>query len=213
MDHGSVSRRSGTALALVIVASIAAMMVLAPPVWPLAQLGMLVPAALLVWRVPALRPLGASVAKGRTHPGLIALVGLSSGIALSAWAWLTKPDLSGAMAMVPEVPTVLLVAGAVGFAIVNATLEEIAFRGLLQSALASALRSMPAAIVLQAVAFGVAHLHGVPNGPLGAVMAGTWALVLGWVRERSDGLLTPILGHIAADLVIFGLLASGAAAS
>lgn len=175
--------------------------------WPIAQLVMLVPAALIVLAFPGLRPL-ASSRRGAVQPGLIVLTGATSAMALLVWVRLAAPDLASATAMVPDLPLYALLPGALVFALVNATLEEVVFRGLLQSALNAALRSTSAAVVLQALAFGAAHYHGVPNGPLGATMAGTWALILGWARTRSGGLRTPILGHIVADLVIFGMLLS-----
>lgn len=191
-----------------VLASIGVGMYAMPPIWPLSQLAMLAPAAIAIAFVPRLRPL-TGWARGEVRLGLVLLVAVSSAAALVAWVLVAQPDLQRAMAMIPEAPLVLLVLGAVGFAIVNATLEELAFRGILQSSLAEATGSMPLAIVFQAVAFGLAHLHGVPNGWLGVAMAGTWALVLGWVRVRSRGLVTPILGHVVADLVIFALLSTG----
>ena len=65
---------------------------------------------------------------------------------------------------------------------------------------------LPAAVVLQALAFGVLHLHGVPNGPVGMVMAGVWGLLLGVLRLRSRGLLAPYVTHIAADATIVVLM-------
>lgn len=209
-EPGSVAvvRRMAACLAVLVLVSIGVGMFAMPPIWPLSQLAMLAPAAIAIAFVPRLRPLTAWT-RGEVRMGLVLLVAVSSAAALVTWVRLAEPNLERAMAMVPEAPLVLLVLGAVGFAIVNATLEELAFRGVLQTSLAEATGSMPLAIVLQAIAFGLAHLHGVPNGWLGVAMAGTWALVLGWVRVRSRGLVTPILGHVVADLVIFALLSTG----
>lgn len=204
----AVVRRLAASLAVLVLLSIGVGMYAVPPIWPLSQLAMLAPAALAIAFVPRLRPL-TGWSRGEIRIGLVLLVAVSSAAALVTWVLTAHPDLEQAMAMVPEASPMLLVLGAVGFAIVNATLEELAFRGVLQSSLTKATGSMPLAIVIQAVAFGLAHLHGVPNGWLGVAMAGTWALVLGWVRVRSRGLVTPILGHIVADLVIFALLSLG----
>lgn len=206
-EPGSVAvlRRLAACLAVLVLASIGVGIYAVPPIWPLSQLAMLAPAALAIAFVPRLRPL-TGWARGEARVGLVLLVAVSSAAALVTWVLAAHPDLERATAMVPHASLMLLVPGAVGFAIVNATLEELAFRGVLQSSLAEATGSMPLAIVVQAIAFGLAHLHGVPNGWLGVAMAGTWALVLGWVRVRSRGLVTPILGHIVADLVIFALL-------
>ncbi|MCY7401568.1 MAG: CPBP family intramembrane metalloprotease [Nocardioides sp.] len=62
------------------------------------------------------------------------------------------------------------------------------------------------AVVLQAVAFGALHLHGVPSGPVGIVMAGAWGLLLGVMRVRSRGLLAPYVTHLAADATIVLLM-------
>ena len=204
-DSDAMPRWIATALVALVGASIALAMVAVPPIWPLSQLVMLLPAALLVGVVPRLRPL-AGWARGVVQPGLVVLIAGSSAVALTVWASIAAPDLEQAIGMVPDLPGALLLLGALGFSIVNASLEELAFRGFLQSSVAAATGSTRLAIVVQAIAFGLAHLHGVPNGWLGVAMAGTWALVLGWARVRSGGLLTPLLGHVVADLVIFALL-------
>ncbi|MCB9754201.1 MAG: CPBP family intramembrane metalloprotease [Myxococcales bacterium] len=109
--------------------------------------------------------------------------------------------------MLPAWSPTLLILAALGFAIVNAALEELLFRGLVQGALERLLGPGWAALLLQAALFGVAHWGGFPSGPLGVLMAGSWALLLGWARRRGGGLLTPTLAHVVADLVIFASLA------
>ncbi len=98
-------------------------------------------------------------------------------------------------------PWALIVLGGVAFSLVNAAVEEVVFRGVLLSAL-SAVLGVTAAVVLQAVAFGVLHLNGVPSGPAGMAMAGAWGLLLGVMRVRSRGLLAPYVTHVAADATI-----------
>ena len=61
-------------------------------------------------------------------------------------------------------------------------------------------------VVLQAVLFGLLHYRGVPSGPVGVVMAGGWGFLLGWLRRHTGGLVTPLAAHVAADVVIFGIL-------
>ncbi len=95
----------------------------------------------------------------------------------------------------------IIVLAGVAFSLLNAAVEEVVFRGVLMSALLQVLGA-PTAVVLQAVAFGVLHLHGVPDGPVGMVMAGAWGLLLGVLRLRSRGLLAPYVTHIAADATI-----------
>lgn len=98
-----------------------------------------------------------------------------------------------------------IVLAGVGFSLLNAAVEEIVFRGVLLSALTDVL-GVSVAVVLQAVAFGVLHLHGVPSGRVGIAMAGAWGLLLGVMRIRSRGLLAPYVTHIAADATIVLLM-------
>lgn len=94
-----------------------------------------------------------------------------------------------------------IVGAGVGFSLLNAAVEEIVFRGVLLSALTDVL-GVEVAVVLQAVAFGVLHLHGVPSGAVRMIMAGAWGLLLGVMRVRGRGLLAPYVTHIAADATI-----------
>ncbi|MFF3128787.1 hypothetical protein ACFVRD_42595 [Streptomyces sp. NPDC057908] len=55
---------------------------------------------------------------------------------------------------------------------------------------------------MQAVLFGSANDAGFPSGPIGMVMAGGWALVLGIMRLRSGGILIPYIVRVAANAVI-----------
>ena len=102
-------------------------------------------------------------------------------------------------------PLWLLVVAGVGFSLVNAAVEEAIFRGVLQTALERVSGPM-VAIVVQAVAFGVLHVVGVPTGIVGAVMAGGWGILLGLMRWRTGGLLAPYVAHVAADVTIFWIL-------
>jgi membrane protease YdiL (CAAX protease family) len=58
------------------------------------------------------------------------------------------------------------------------------------------------AILVQAAAFGFAHLHGFPSGWVGALLAGGWGLLLGVLRHTSRGMAALYLAHIAADCTI-----------
>ena len=98
----------------------------------------------------------------------------------------------------------ILVAG-VGFALVNAAVEEAIFRGVLQTSLDRLVGPL-VAIVIQAGAFGLLHVVGIPTGWVGAVMAGTWGALLGVLRYRTQGMLAPYLAHVAADLTIVGIM-------
>ena len=50
--------------------------------------------------------------------------------------------------------------------------------------------------------FGLQHAWGFPRGPVGVVLAGGWAVMLGLLRRHSGGLLSPILAHVVADATI-----------
>ncbi len=178
-----------------------------PPIWPLAQLAFGLPALMAVFTFAALRSGRAWLARGRFDGTPIAVMAGVSVFGLVAWTLLLRPDLSTQMAFVPQWPVWLLLVGLVGFSVVNALIEEIVFRGLLQGALESMLGPGALSILLPAVLFGTCHWHGFPSGPVGALLAGSWGVLLGWARRRSGGLLTPLLAHIVADATIFAILA------
>ena len=131
-----------------------------------------------------------------------------SAVALLAWYTIVRPDLSDiARTFVPPWPVWLLVPGAILFAVVNAALEEAAYRGVVLEALEMALGPGAAAVALQAVAFGALHFHGgFPRGALGVGLAFVYGLVLGWLRQKAGGLLAPWVTHVLTDLVIASIM-------
>jgi membrane protease YdiL (CAAX protease family) len=91
------------------------------------------------------------------------------------------------------------------FALANAGMEEIAYRGALLRWLTPVTGSATA-LALQAIVFGLAH--GVGTDFIGSplpVMAATAAagLVLGALALRSGSLLLPIAIHLALDIPVF----------
>ena len=102
-------------------------------------------------------------------------------------------------------PLWLLALGGAGFSLLNAAVEEAIFRGVLQTAM-QRVSGPTIAITVQAAAFGALHVTGIPNGIVGAVMAGSWGLLLGVMRWRTQGLLAPYAAHVAADATIFLML-------
>jgi uncharacterized protein len=97
-----------------------------------------------------------------------------------------------------------LLVGAV-FAVVNAVMEEVIFRGILYDAVEGQW-GWRVAVVVTAVVFGFGHLDGYPPGRLGAVLAGVYGLMLGGLRHRTSGLLLPTLAHVAADATIYSIV-------
>lgn len=126
-------------------------------------------------------------------------------VALGLWLRLAHPDVSDLVRAVPNLPLPLLAAGGAAFALINAALEEVIWRGVFQSRLAELFGS-PWAIAIQAASFGITHAHGFPRGLVGVVLAGVWGGMLGLLRQRAGGLLAPVLAHIVADATIATIL-------
>jgi len=144
--------------------------------------------------------------RGRLPAWATLAVGGVTPLGLLGWLAVARPDLSGVVqAYVPSLPLATLILGGAVVAVVNATLEEIVWRGVFQ-------RGLEVAIGVQAASFGVAHAHGVPSGWLGVVLAGAWAVLLGLLRRASGGLLARIVAHFVADATIAVIvLGSGSA--
>jgi uncharacterized protein len=179
----------------------AALMVLFPTglVWqPLMALalGLL---ALVAWRVPEAR---VKLARGSV-PWLPTLAAAAvTPLGLVGWVAVLHPDLRDVtQRYVPDLPLALLLVGGLLFAIVNATLEELIWRGVFQDGLERVTRP-GAAVAIQAISFGVMHAHGVPRGAVGVVLVGVWGVMLGLLRRHAKGLLAPVLAHFVADSVI-----------
>lgn len=138
---------------------------------------------------------------------MFVFVALSASALLGWWA-LFDPDLSDAVSRLPEVHAAVLVLAGLVFACLNALGEEAVWRGLGINALqASGITATPA-LVLQAVSFGLVHIHGFPRGWVGVGLASIYGLMMGLLRIRSRGLLVPWVAHVFADLVIFAVLAA-----
>ena len=105
---------------------------------------------------------------------------------------------------VGDLPLAVLVIGGAGFVVINAVAEEIAYRGFAYEAAMEVLPSS-AAVALQGVAFGAAHIAGFPAGLVGVGLATTYGITLGALRFMTDGMRPPILVHIAADATIVAL--------
>jgi len=131
--------------------------------------------AVVVRRVAWLHGVAAWLRRGALNGGLLVLAGGSaaiSGGALLAWHEIARPDLQDLVrTFVPDFPIWLLVPGALAFALLNAAIEEAAYRGVVLAALDVALGPGVAAIVLQAMAFGALHVHGFPRGAAGVGLA------------------------------------------
>jgi membrane protease YdiL (CAAX protease family) len=123
-------------------------------------------------------------------------------VAFHAWAC---PDVTALAGKLPVAAFGNLLVAGLCFSVVNASLEEVVFRGVLWGAIAGEWGRM-VALVVTSVLFGFVHLSGYPPGPLGAVLAGTYGLVLGLLRWWAGGLGLALGCHVCADATIFGLL-------
>jgi membrane protease YdiL (CAAX protease family) len=127
-----------------------------------------------------------------------------SGAMLLLWYITARPDLADLVrTFIPDWPLWLLVPAAFVFAVVNAAVEEAAYRGVVLGALETARLTAATALVLQAVAFAALHFRaGFPRGLVGVGLTFVYGLVLGELRRRAGGLIAPFITHVLTDLVI-----------
>jgi membrane protease YdiL (CAAX protease family) len=90
------------------------------------------------------------------------------------------------------------------FASINATVQELVFRGVLFDSLES-IWGRWVAILVSAFVFGIGHLPTMKSSILGAGFASLamdFGVALGFLRAWSGGLALPIIVHVAADATI-----------
>ena len=134
----------------------------------------------------------------------VVIVLLTSGVLLGYYTQ-TQPDLRGIRAALPvEALGGVIMAGVV-ITIVNATLEELIFRGVLFDALQSQW-GVWFTLIASSVLFGLGHLEGFPSGPVGACLAASFGFVMGVLRLWTGGLALPIIAHMGADATIYAIL-------
>jgi len=100
----------------------------------------------------------------------------------------------------------LLIVGGLIFSMVNAAVEEGAYRGVIMHALDTSLGPGFAALLLQALAFGAVHIGGFPRGWLGVGLACIYGLFMGFIRQRAGGMFAPWIAHVFTDVVIAGIV-------
>jgi uncharacterized protein len=129
-----------------------------------------------------------------------------SSVGLVLWFLWGQADLNRQLALIPNWSFILLIAGGAIFALTNAAIEEIVYRGVLMQGLDTVFGSGKFSVLLQAIPFGLLHLNGTPSGWLGVSMAGVYGLLLGSIKRRSQGMLAPFMTHVFADITIFSML-------
>lgn len=119
-------------------------------------------------------------------------------------AAMTGTPLSSLPGVLPWLPVILL------FAVLNAFGEEFVYRAAPLSQLGEVVGPRQA-IWLTAVWFGLGHFYGgIPNGPVGALLAGGIALLYGKAMTETRGIVLPTLMHMLTDVAIYIFLALAA---
>lgn len=109
-----------------------------------------------------------------------------------------------------DVTMVGAIAPALLFAVANGSMEELAYRGALLGWSARVI-GVPAAVVGQAVVFGLAHSGSDVSGSPLLLMAalGLCGLIAGVIAVRTRSLLLPMAVHIGLDIPIYFAFACG----
>ena len=178
-------------------------------IWPMLWLVPLIGYAAIVASVPPLRTTFRKWRVGQFSTSTVAatiIIAIASCGTLVAFDTYAHPDVSAYAHFLPVAALGGVVTAGIVFSIFNATFEELVFRGILFDSIESQW-GVRTAIVTTALLFGYCHMHGYPPGPIGAVLAGIYAICLGWLRVITRGLALPILAHIAADATIYIILA------
>jgi membrane protease YdiL (CAAX protease family) len=165
--------------------------------------------ALATAAIPALRQSRPRLRPGRINARAGALtlaIALLSLAVLTSYQRLVHPDVARLAERLPLAGPGGLLACGFYFSIVNATLEELIFRGILFEAIRAEWGRL-AALAATGALFGFGHLHGYPPGWFGAILAGAYGLLLGCLRLQSGGLLLPFAAHVVADATIFAIVA------
>jgi membrane protease YdiL (CAAX protease family) len=177
--------------------------------WPLPAAVAVVVAWVLARRQPRAKLWRSWLRRGHHTPEtvwLLLAVVVGTGFALVGWQRMFDGQLPDAYRDVAAGHSVwlILIAGS-AFAVLNAAVEEAIFRGVFQTSLQASI-GPTGAILIQAAAFALLHVVGIPTGLIGALMAGSWGILLGVLRCRTRGILAPYLAHVAADLTIVAIM-------
>lgn len=165
-------------------------------------------AAALVATVVACRTYGGAATawlrRGQFDRSVVALSVLTivaTSVVLYGWSVWADPDGGPYLESLRENPVLVSLLGILAFSLVNSVCEELLYRGIVQYALTVYFGAV-AAVVIQALAFGVLHSSGFPSGLSGIALASIYGAFLGLLRHRSRGLLAPYVVHVCADITI-----------
>jgi len=133
---------------------------------------------------------------------LLITIVISAGI-LVLWYLITLPDLNPMVTSLKDKSKIVIIISIIGFAIINAIVEESIFDGICYRAMEENFKIPIIFIGLQALSYSVSHFHGIPNGYIGILLSFIYGgLMLGGLRYLSKGLVFPVIAHIFADLTI-----------
>jgi hypothetical protein len=133
---------------------------------------------------------------------LLITIFISSGI-LILWYFRFLPDLSPMVVSLKDKPTIIIALSIIGFAIVNAIVEESIFDGICYRAMEENFKIPFIFIGLQALSYSITHFRGIPSGYIGILLSFIYGgIMLGGLRYFTKGLLFPVIAHIFADLTI-----------
>lgn len=173
-------------------------------VWPIPQLIGLGIAALALRRLRIAPPVWLQRGTPDQRALILAIVSVPlTTVALVTFIASGRTDLETATEGLSSLPLWVVPLAGIGFVLANPTVEEVLFRGALQTVVAERTGNVTTGVFVQGVAFGAIHLNGVPGGPLGMVMAGGWGLVLGVVRHRTNSIRLAWVVHVFANIAIF----------
>jgi membrane protease YdiL (CAAX protease family) len=109
---------------------------------------------------------------------------------------------------IPEAPTILLILMGIGFAAINSIYEEGVFRSIFFSYFSKEV-GFAFALILQALWFSFLHYRtGFPSGAIGILLTFIFGIMMGYLVNRTKGILIPVIIHFIADISIFVLVLS-----
>ena len=145
------------------------------------------------------------ISEGESWLGLGASLSFFITLATSTFVYLQfRKSGGGLRQVIPFIPWVLL------FSVTNSFSEEVVYRlGIIVPLVGSV--DTAYILLISAAAFGAPHLRGMPNGIVGALMAG----LLGWLLAKSvvetNGIFWAWFIHFLQDIVIFSAFVMAAA--
>jgi membrane protease YdiL (CAAX protease family) len=130
-----------------------------------------------------------------------------SAVAVIVWFRSVRPDINDLIAtFVPDWHWALLICAGLLFAMWNAAVEEMAYRGVLMDALDQSIGAGILSLLGQAAAFGIFHINGFPRGWIGVGLASIFGVMMGLIRRLSRGLLAAWAAHVCTDVVIISIV-------